>query len=207
MNGQMRGFYKVAEWVLNIAYLNILWIAFTLVGIVIFGLFPATTSMFTVIRKWVLGKRDIPIFQTFWSTYKKEIIKSNILGLIVIAVGGLLYLDFSYVSEQEGFFIQLTYYPLIILIVIYILSLLYVFPVYVHYDTKLIHVLKNSVLLMIMSPFITIMLMTGLVFVYFIMEFLPGLTPFFAASLFSYIIMWSCNFAFNKVSRFQKVNQ
>ena len=64
------GFYRFCEWVMRLAYLNLLWIGFTLAGAVIFGLAPATAAMFAVTRQWTLGKTDVPVFQTFFGRLK-----------------------------------------------------------------------------------------------------------------------------------------
>src|SRR5690625_3722809 len=178
--GSMGGFYTVANWIMRLAYVNILWIAFTLVGIIIFGFFPATTGMFSVIRKWVQGKSDIPIFLTFWSTYKKEFLKSNLLGFILSLIGYILYIDFTFLRQGVDGFLQFTYYPLLIVILLYMLVLLYVFPVFVHYEVNIFQVCKNAFLLMtmsknafllmVMSPLITIMMIVGLVIAFYVMR-------------------------------------
>lgn len=204
--GSMGGFYTVANWIMRLAYVNILWIAFTLVGIIILGFFPATTGMFSVIRKWVQGKSDIPIFPTFWSTYKKEFLKSNLLGFILSLIGYILYIDFTFLRQGVDGFLQFTYYPLLIVILLYMLVLLYVFPVFVHYEVNIFQVIKNAFLLMIMSPLITIMMIVGLVIAFYVMRALPGLTPFFTGSVLSYVIYWSVNFAFAKVEKYQGLN-
>ena len=82
MEGFMRGVYSVSEWVMKFTYVNILWITFSILGLFVLGLFPATTAMFAVIRKWVLKLPDIPTFKTFTSAYKKEFLKSNVIGLM-----------------------------------------------------------------------------------------------------------------------------
>lgn len=38
----MRGLYTVTEWIYRFAIVNLLWILFTIAGLVIFGFFPAT---------------------------------------------------------------------------------------------------------------------------------------------------------------------
>jgi uncharacterized membrane protein YesL len=206
-SSSMRGFYRISEWIMNFAYLNLLWITFTLLGLILFGSFPATVSMFVIVRKWAQGNRDFPIFKSFWDSYKKEFLKSNLLGLILIIIGGILYTDFLFVKGHDGNLIQYTYYPLLIVIVIFILAMFYVFPIYVHFDTKLIHILKNSVLLMIMSPLITIMMVTFSIIFYYILRFIPGLTPLFGASLLAYIIMWSSNLVFLKIEKYQNIDK
>ena len=205
-SSSMRGFYKISEWIMNFAYLNILWIAFTLLGLVLFGIFPATVSLFVIVRKWVQGQRDFQITKLFWNSFKKEFLKSNLLGLILIVIGGILYTDFLFIRGNDVHLVQYTYYPLLIIIAIFTLALLYVFPIYVHFETKLMHILKNSVLLMIMSPLITIMMVTFILILYHILRLIPGLTPLFGASLLAYIIMWSSHFVFRKIGRFKNTN-
>jgi len=204
--GPMGGFYTLANWIMRLAYVNILWIAFSLVGIIILGFFPATIGMFTVIRKWIQGDGDIPIFTTFWATYKKEFLKSNLLGLFLSLIGYILYIDFIFLRQGVTGFLQFTYYPLLIVILLYFLILLYVFPVFVHYEISIFQVIKNAFLLMIMSPLITIMMLVGLVIVFQALRALPGLTPFFTGSVLAYVIYWSVNFAFVKVERYKDLN-
>lgn len=204
--GSMGGFYTLANWIMRLAYVNILWIVFSFVGIIILGFFPATTGMFSVIRKWVQGDSDIPIFTTFWDSYKKEFLKSNLLGLILSLIGYIIYIDFVFLRQGVDGFLQFTYYPLLIVILLYFLVLLYVFPVFVHYEINIFQVIKNAFLLMIMSPLITIMMIVGLVISFYVMRALPGLTPFFTGSILAYVIYWSVNFAFAKVERYKGLN-
>ncbi|MDY7222665.1 YesL family protein [Halalkalibacterium halodurans] len=201
----MRGFYKIAEWIMNFAFLNILWILFTLFGFVLFGIFPATVSMFVIVRKWVKGQRDFHIFKNFWDSFKKEFLKSNLLGLILIIIGGILFTDLLFVKGHDDRLIQYIYYPLLFVTSIFILAMLYVFPIYVNFETKLYYIIKNSVLIMIMSPLVTIMKVTFILILYCIFKFIPGLTPLFGASLLAYIIMWSSNLTFRKIARYQSI--
>lgn len=96
-------FYLLLEWVMWLAYINLLWIGSALIGLIVFGIFPATVAMFTVIRHLLLkdttGKQ---ILKTFALTYKREFFKSNVIGLIFTAIGYLLYLDFLYIQNMTG---------------------------------------------------------------------------------------------------------
>ncbi len=58
----MSALNKAFEWITKIAYLNLLWLGFTLLGLIIFGIFPATAATFTVARKWVTGYPDVAIY-------------------------------------------------------------------------------------------------------------------------------------------------
>lgn len=203
MNGIVGGFYKISEWIMKLAYLNLLWLMFTILGLLIFGLFPATSAMMTVIRKLIMGETDIPVFKTFFTSYKKEFMKSNVIGLIMVVIGYFLYVDLSIVREANGV-LSLLYFPLVMIFLGYLLTLFYVFPIIVHYDTKIIQAIRNSFLIMLMNPISTILMVIGSTSIYFLMTTIPGLIPFFCGSLFSFVIMWSALLAFSKIEKKQE---
>src|SRR5690625_2024178 len=93
MRGFVSGYYRLALWVTRFAYLNLLWVVFTLVGLVFFGFLPATAAMFAVVRKWISGETDIPVLQTFWKSYRKEFMIINVIGYIVFIIGYLLTIE------------------------------------------------------------------------------------------------------------------
>lgn len=199
MQGVMGGFYRISEWIWRFCYVNILWFLFLIPGLLVFGVFPSTAAMFAVIRKWVRGEEDIPVFKTFWTSYKKEFIKSNILGIILLVIGYILFIDLQFVKASPNEFIRFFHIPLITLIFMYGLVSMYIFPVFVHYDVKLVQVFKNSFLVMVMFPFITIIMGVGCYIVYFIMIKFPGLIPVFGGSFIAFILTWGANLAFSRL--------
>ena len=70
MNPTSGFIYNVLEWITRFAYLNLLWILFSLAGGVIFGFFPATIAMFAIAREWLKGNRNTN-FNTFWKHYRE----------------------------------------------------------------------------------------------------------------------------------------
>ncbi|KKI90221.1 hypothetical protein WQ54_19745 [Bacillus sp. SA1-12] len=203
MNGLAGGFYKISEWVMKLAYVNLLWMLFSLIGLIVFGIFPATAAMLAVIRKLIMGDTDIPVFKTFFAAYKKEFLKSNMIGILMFVVGYILYFDLTIVREATGM-IRLLYLPLLMIFLGYVLTSLYVFPVFVHYETKIFQVLKNSFLIMILHPLSTIMMVVGAIAIYSLMITIPGLIPIFSGSLFAFVIMWSALIAFSKIEKKQE---
>ncbi|MDQ0231362.1 YesL family protein [Metabacillus malikii] len=205
MNGIGGSIYKVTDWIMRMAYINLLWIMFTIIGLGIFGFFPAYTAMLSIIRKWLMGNDDIPVFQTFLSIYKREFMKSNIIGIIMLVIGYILYLDLAIVKEAVGP-IRYTYFPLIAVFIAYSLASLYLFPILVHYNTKVMQALKNSLYIMILSPISTMTMIIGLLAIYMLMTTIPGLIPFFLLSSCAMIVMWSSLLAFGKIERKQNVH-
>lgn len=194
----MRGFYSISEWITRFMYVNILWIAFTLMGLIAFGFFPATTAMFTVVRKWVLKQPDIPIFKTFWFTYKKEFAKSNLLGLVVILFNFFMYSNIKIVEATTVQAYKLLYIPNVIVIFIFLLTLLYIFPVFVHFDVRMRDGIKNAFILMTINPIATFSMAVLTGFFCFLFLKIPGLIPFFSGSSIAFLLMWICNYVFAK---------
>jgi uncharacterized membrane protein YesL len=192
----MSGLYTLTEWITRFAYVNLLWIGFSLLGLVVFGISPATVAMFTIIRKWIMGDNEIPVFQTFWNSYKKEFLRGNRLGLIIALLAYIIFIDLNYIKLDT--IIQI---PLYLIIFVIVMTILYIFPVYVHYNVTFIQLFKNSFFIMMVNPLSSIMMLIGFVALFFVMKFLPALLFFFGGSLSAGIIMSSCYLAFQKIEK------
>lgn len=201
----MNAVNKVLDWITRLAFLNVLWISFSVLGLGILGLFPSTAATFTVARRWVLGETDIPIFKTFWRAYKKEFKNSNLLGYVVTVFGYILYLDFLFINVAANNFAAILTIPLFIVTILYCLTLIYIFPVFVHYDMKLLEVLKSSFFIMILNPLTTIVAVVGMLGIAFILWKFQGLALFFSLSIFSVTIMMPALRAFEKVNYKQQL--
>ncbi len=200
------GILKIPEWMLKFLYVNFLWICFSLVGLVMFGLFPATVAMFAIFRKWIMGETDIPIFRSFWRYYKKDFLKSNRLGLLLLVIGYTLYIDFQLLQyASDSVWITIISYVVATITLMYILTLLYVFPVFVHYEIPVFKVLNTSFLTMIVSPLSTIMMMAGSVILYFSLRNFLGLAVILGPSLFAFLVMCSVYLSFTKLIKSKAV--
>jgi uncharacterized membrane protein YesL len=200
MNGLMGSFYRVSVFISRLAYINFLWIMFTLMGLVLFGFMPATIAMFAVTRKWINGSEDFPIFKTFWQNFKAEFLKANVFGLFFVFIGYILYVNFLIVADQV-LWMMIVRYILLVVSILYIITLLMFFPVYTHFQLKGVEYLKTALLLGVAYPQYTIIMIIGIVAIQYLMMFLPGLIPFFTASLISYLLMKVGNIIFKIVDR------
>nr|WP_204497910.1 YesL family protein [Aquibacillus albus] len=191
--------YSITEWISRFAFVNILWIAFSFVGLILLGFFPATIAMFAIVRKWIRGESEIPVFKTFWFHYKKEFIKGNILGLILVLFFLIIYVDLQFLQVNNNSFWVVTHIPIYLFILAFLFTLLYLFPVYVHFDIKLYQIFKNAFLIMVINPLSNFLMIIGMVATYFAMTAIPGLAFFFGGSFLTYCLMWPANRAFEKV--------
>ena len=132
--GMTGKFFRVCEVISKLAYVNLLWIFFTVLGLGVFGFMPATIALFAVTRKWVMGDKDVPVFKTFWTTYRKEFFKSHAIWSCFVC-NRLHYLFRSCILPTGGLF-NLLRLGVFIFGLLYAIVLLYIFPIYVHYDWK-----------------------------------------------------------------------
>lgn len=192
-------FYNISEKIMKIFYIHILWVGFSLLGLIILGFFPATVSLFSVLRKWLMDK-EIGITRLYWDTYRKEFVKANKLGVILVLLAYLLYINFSISKLTSGLTHIVMFIFLLMLMILFLILLLYIFPVYVHFDMKIREYLSLSIMLGISFPIHTVLMVIGCLFLYFIFSVLPGLIPFVSMSLLGTVIMFIALNVFKRLS-------
>ncbi|UOE93045.1 YesL family protein [Alkalihalobacillus sp. LMS39] len=206
MNGWVGGFYRVSVIISRLAYMNLLWMLFTLVGFGLFGIMPATVALFAVMRKWIIQNEEFPLFSTFWQCYKAEFVKANGFGLFFAFFGFVLYINFSLAAEQV-IWMTVIRYVLLVLTIVFLMTFLLFFPVYVHVKSKGTHYIKSAFLLSIAYPQYMILMGIAIVAVQYVLMFLPGLIPFFTASLISYVMTKIASIIFKIVENKQPIQE
>lgn len=200
----MERMYYFAESIIRLAYVNILAILFSLLGVVIFGVFPALMATFFIIRKWLIGYSDIHITKHFWLTFKQEFLRSNLLGWLLTVLGLLLYINLSIAEVIGHSMIQLSYYPITIVFIAFLCLCLFVAPVYIHFQVSVLATIKQAFLLLFVHPLNTLLMIGAIVVLYTIMKTVPGFIPIFGISGFVFIIMWFSLKTFDKVIHLKK---
>lgn len=182
--------YDVSTWLMKILYLNILWITFSLAGLIVGGFFPATAAMFTVSRKWLQGEKDIPLTKTFINAFKKSFLQINMIGFLLLLIGLVLYVDYRFFQGSENLILSFLTFPILLALFIYFIVTLFIFPVYVHYQFSTIQYIKHAFIMALGRPLYSIMMIVGSYFVYLAVSILPVLLLFASGSLLSIVLMW-----------------
>ncbi|WP_208589705.1 YesL family protein [Gracilibacillus suaedae] len=182
--------YRSMVWLTRLTYLNLLWIFFSLLGLVIGGFFPALTAMFAVERKWIRGNTSFAILPYFWNVYKNNFKSSNILGIPFILLFSLIYLNLQFTQVLGQFLGSILLFFLFVVSFLVIIIFLYVFPTYIHYDVRLIESLIFSFIIALSAPMQTFLIMINLIGFLIITLYLPGVFFLFVGSASSLIIMW-----------------
>ncbi|MDQ0300193.1 putative membrane protein YesL [Salibacterium salarium] len=193
--------YSLCQWICYFFYLNVMWIACTLLGGVVLGIFPSTAALFSVARKTAVGEDNIPLFRTFWKSFRKEFWKVNGLGLSISLFGLLWYFNLNFFRAFDGAVFFTFNVVMTITGIIFVMMLFYIFPVYVHYNLTSLQYIKYSIALSFLNiSNVLLMLITAVSAYYFFITF-PGFIPLFGVSFFIQLNMWMSYQSFKKIDR------
>jgi uncharacterized membrane protein YesL len=180
---------KITEMITEFVMLNVMWFAGCILGGVIFGWAPSTVALLTVIRNKIMKKEYYGVVRSFWATYKKEFVKSNMLGvvcmlfLIIVSINKI-----NFDLQPEGIFAILSAMSTVVRVVICGI-ILYMFPLYVHYNMSLKEYFIRALNLLVVKPFVTICIILWTFLAYVIIIRIPGLIAIFGVSVYFYGIM------------------
>jgi uncharacterized membrane protein YesL len=164
-----------------------------------FTLFPAISALFAVVRKWVMGDTDIPIFKTFFKGYKENYKQSMIGGFFYTLLFVVMWVDYQVYMTLDN--LQLVGGVMLLLLVILFVSLFNFFSMVVHYHMGIFMILKNAVLLTVIRPFRMVATVLGSGLLLYIASLYPVLIFFFIITLIS---LWSF---FNFYGSFLKMQE
>lgn len=196
--GLSGGLYRIGNWIIRLFILNLLWIFFSLFGLLIFGLFPATIAMYTVVRKWIRENKDMPMLRTFWDSYRTNFLKANAIGFTQLIIAYILYVDYIFLNTLTGWAAVLLNVILISTLILYSVVVLFIFPIFVHYQLKIFQYIKLSIIIGISYPIQTILMAFCVILMYVFIIIIPGLF-LFAGSILSYFMMRIANSVFAKI--------
>lgn len=197
MNNFEGTIYSTLEWIMKAAYVNLLWVLFTVVGGIVLGFYPATIAMFAVVRDWFGGKTDQPVFRSFWSYYKRDFLKSNQLGIFLNVLFLLFAIDIFYI--YSGNQMSWVYIPLFAYMLILLFFSFFIFPAFTHFELKVIPLIKNTFSIMLLSPIHSFLIIISLISIFFIMRLFPALFFIFGGITYATITTWLSLHTFNKI--------
>ena len=172
---------------IQLAYLNLLWTAFSLVGLGVAGVFPATAAAAGVLRRQVVNGEPVSTFTEFRSIYRAQFVRANALGWMHLVVGGVLVADVLFLqmgTVDAPFILRFIAGAILWLYVSYLLVLV---PTYVsgNYDSR--GVVRRTVLSVLERPLSVLGVLGATAAAVIFLGLLPALIPIIAVSLTLYI--------------------
>ncbi|MBM7585597.1 putative membrane protein YesL [Bacillus pakistanensis] len=190
---------QTSEWVTRLVWVNLLWLLFIGAGLGVFGFMPATIALFTVTRKWTMGDFDISPWKIFNETFKKEFLRANLAGAIFVLLGLFIYFDLKVAEMMPGIFSIFLYAFFLFLALVLLFTLIYFFPLYVHYHLSMKDYFKQAFIYSIVSPATTLLMTAGLFCIGYLIYHLPGLIPFISGVMMAYWIINVCMKRFRRL--------
>lgn len=144
MNKSDNMFFRILDIFAHFVLLNTLWI---ILCIPIITIFPATTALYSVVRKWVTEGTEAGAIQLFFTSFKENFKKSFIIGIFWLIAGLILYFDLSIIIKIEftgRFFVLIL---LAFTIILYVFISIYIFFILVQYELSIVHTIKNALIL------------------------------------------------------------
>lgn len=194
-------FSRVMNWVTRLLYLQVLWVLFTLVGLVVGGIFPATFAMFGMTRKWIREGTEFQLFPAFKEMYRASFFQTNGLGWWMVLLAFSLGYYFTITSAMGGAFGLLSIVLLISVSLVAGMTSLFIIPVYVHYDVRLLQVIRHAVIIAMTHPLNVIGLLITVIVFYYLFLLIPGVFVLVGVSSFAVVSMLIANRAFMRVER------
>ncbi|WP_186580355.1 YesL family protein [Aquibacillus kalidii] len=199
--GLSGGIYRLCEWIYRLAYINLLWILFTIAGGVVLGIFPATAAMFAVTRKWINGDDGHNIFKIFLQYYKRDFKESNVVGALLTVVGIFIFIDFQLIGSFGGVIKYVLLGSLATVTILYSLVILYIFPVLTQYKNSVYKHFKSALIIGITYPLRTITMFVSVVSVLFICAVIPAISFLYLGSGLSFVIMFFSHHLFHHIEK------
>ena len=100
------------------------------------ALFPYTAAMFSVSRKGIIENREIQFLKYFGILTGKSFGKFNCLKLFFLIIGLLLYFNYEFLFFYTSAASMLGKILLLSIIIVYVLTIIYFFPVNAHFQLK-----------------------------------------------------------------------
>lgn len=194
---------QVCEWIYRLLYLNALWVLFTIGGLIVFGLFPSTVSMFYVTKEWLAGNTDIPVFKTFFTKFKSEFLRSHLLGIVILVLGGFLYFDLQFFYQKEGLFFYIMRYLMVTIGFVFMIMIPFIFPLFVQKKLKLGEFFKNVLIISITRMFHSVMMVIGCLTIFIVFIKFAGVFIFFFGSTIAMWLTWNTSIAMRKIKQKQ----
>lgn len=191
-NSTLVGLMKVLEWSVSLAYLNLLWIIFTLAGGVIFGIGPATITVFSLVRKKFRIGNIVKPAAFFYHSFKENFRLGNQLFAVIGGSGAFLYIDFQLIQILPDYsFVSYVVIPaFIILVVLWLIVSVFVFGMITHYDLKFWDYFIQAFWLVLISPISCFIIVNTILINLFFINIVPAAFLFYFITPSVFVSEW-----------------
>ena len=151
--------FRALNLIADILLLHILWILFSL-PIITIG--ASTTALYDTAMKRVRKDENYTI-RTYFTAFTSNFKQSTLLWILVCLIGFILYLDIQISMAAEGTIGTIMLIGCSTLLIPYLFTALYIFPVQAKFENRMIDNIKNAFLLSFSNFGYTLLLLVVIV--------------------------------------------
>jgi uncharacterized membrane protein YesL len=157
-----------------------------------FCLFPASAALCTVVRKWVMGYDDVPLFKTFFRGFKTNYKQAMLGGIFFSIILIILLVNVHFYTEQGGYF-SIIKYVFFVMILMWLVSVMNYLAMLTHFEMKTRTLFKNSILFTLGRPLNSLLMLVcnGIILYVSFTKFSAFLVVFFMGSIMGVFSFWS----------------
>ncbi len=168
------GFFGFMDKIANLVWLNIL---FLVCCIPIFTIGAATTSLFYVTLKMVRNEESY-ITKSFFKAFKQNFRQATGIWLLAMLVGVIFFADLRILTATgENTIYKVILVAIYVMLVVFALTMTYVFPLLAKFDNTIKNTIKNSFLISIRHFPKTLLLIFCTVFPFVLSYFIIYVSP------------------------------
>lgn len=134
---------RILNRIFDLIVLNILWFIFS-IPILTAG--ASTTALYSVTLKMVRNEERY-LFREFWNGFRRNFRQATIVWIILLFIGCFLGADYLIFRRQPGVAGSLGMFVLGIATLLYIIEIMFVFPLIAKFDNTILAMMKNAILI------------------------------------------------------------
>ncbi|MGH2562735.1 MAG: YesL family protein [Thermomicrobiales bacterium] len=190
-----RSLYRTLEVFSSLLLLNVLWI---LACLPVITVYPATAAMFGVVGEWV-REDERGVLRRYVALLRRDFAQSFGIGIIWTLLGVIIGTGVLEIRHMAPVLVIPVILVMSIVGVAYLASTMFLFPVMVTFDLRWTQILKNSFLIAMSFPLITLLCLVVIAGAGLIVFTIP-ISLVILVSITSYVISWLCHRAFERVN-------
>lgn len=174
--------------VTRFAGLNLCWLVFTVLGLGVLGLFPATAALFYIARQWVLGEHDDPLIPLFASRFKAYFIKANMAGWAFAILGWILHLNYQVIAAADGSIPFPVVLCFLLAVALFLMLSASILPIALHYAGTPTMILRKTLYFILGQLPMALVFVVAIWAVGWVSLAFPAFFLFFSGSLTAYAL-------------------
>src|SRR5690625_6991780 len=172
------------RWVTRLAFVNVLWILFSILGLGVAGIFPATVAGLGITRKWLMCDKEIPIWKAFKTYFNSNFLKANLTGWLLSVIGVVLYLNYHVINQMTGDYLFISIFAFYLVVFFYFLIVIWFFPLLSHYEANIRQQIKNAFILFVLNIHYSLLMFHYIFIVFFLSLEFNSVILFYSFNLY-----------------------